>query len=880
MSRNASAGTPAPTADPDVSPLPFLAAVIGVLVTSLLCMFVHDQSSDAASTRFDAGHARRADPSGSAHRRLRADPPRRRGSGAHLSGPRSASWAQYYRSLQIPRRFPGMQTFLWVPLVPPGDARAFERRQQRRGHPDFRIWTRDAIEPVTTIALVEPFEGVNRKALGFDMFSESIRRAAMMRARDSGDMAITRNVTLVIDDRPLAGFIMFIPVYRGGVDPGAPQARRDALLGFVASAFRVEDLLQATLAHRMNDLRVRVYDGHGTQDSTLMHDTRPTEDADPWMAPAYRLTTTRRVGSRTWTVTFDSTPAFEARVADNRATLVAIAGLLLTALGTWATSLAVSLRRRTAVLSALTDSLERNRADLEHANTELISARDAALAAAKAKSEFLANMSHEIRTPIHGFLGHTELALGNPLDAQTRGFLETARDCGQALLGVVNDILDFSKLEAERFELDHADFEPRALLLECARTVALTAQEHGVALIWSAGPDVPDRLSGDPKRLRQVLLNLLSNAVKFTRAGDVELAAVLQSADPAGVRIEFSIRDTGIGMTAETRTRLFQAFYQADASITREFGGTGLGLAISARIVGLMGGRLAVESEPGVGSVFRFTAAFGRPSLPAASPAPLARPAVIVDAHPRRAEATRRLLSSLGLAGRVAASIEAALASAPTDAVWIVDGAALTTAPATVRRVWRETARTALILAASSADRRTFDDGQANGASVLARPLDPAQVRAALTCDPTRSSSSPSSDTVVAGAGRSVLVAEDNPVNRTLIARMLERLGQRITLAENGAEAVKAFEAGRYDVVLMDIQMPEMDGLEATRRIRALEANHPGRRTPIFALTADTLPGDRERCLDAGMDGHLAKPLSMDQLRAALESDLPRQQAA
>jgi signal transduction histidine kinase/CheY-like chemotaxis protein len=782
------------------------------------------------------------------------------------------AWADYYRTLDIDRRFPGVQTFLWVPRLPadPTGIAETERRLRARGHADFRVWARDNARPATTIAFVEPFAGVNRKALGFDMFSEPVRRLAMERARDTGDVAISSKLSLVIDDQPLPGFIMYVPVFRGGTPPDSVEARRETLIGYVASAFRVSDLLKGTLRGHADKVRIRVYDADSADSLAIMYDSARTSPDAVATHAAFDRTVDFPIGGHRWTVQMTAGPDFDSPLFDSQTVALLAAGVLLSLLAAWTASLALSLRRRSDQLSRLTGELRSHQTELEAANAAMSQARDAALAAARAKSEFLANMSHEIRTPIHGFLGHTELALGNPLDPETRGYLETAQSCGHSLLHVVNDILDFSKLEAGKLELECIGFDLRTLLLQCVRTVSIPAQEKGLSLIWSADETLPDRWLGDPNRLRQVLLNLLSNAVKFTTSGEVELCAEPETEPDGPTRLRFSVRDTGIGMNPQTRDRLFEAFFQADASITRQYGGTGLGLAISARIVRLMGGKLEVDSTSGEGSRFHF-------ALPLAADAGEARSAprrdcriAIVDPSERRAGALQRLLRFQGFEASVHATPESAEGGdAP---VWILDASAIPRA-AWTRPAGRPGHRLTLLLGPPALTKTAPE-----GIAVRRYPVDPRDL-AELISRPASTAAAPERRAPPAaspsGPALRILVAEDNPVNRALIERMLVRLGQTATLVNDGAAAAAAVAMQDFDLVLMDLQMPVLDGLEATRVIRTTERELGRSRVPIHALTADILPGDRQRCTDAGMDGHLAKPLSLADLQKLLESLRP-----
>lgn len=806
---------------------------------------------------------------------------------------------------------PSIQALEWIPRVPASQRTAHEEAAHQEGFPGYQIIERQSQGTMIRAALrdeyfpvyyVEPYEG-NEAVLGFDLVSNPTRLAALIQSRDTGQPVATARITLVQETGNQFGFLVFSPVYRNGFPAETLADRRKNLQGFILGVYSVNGIAHHSLmmvnpSKAREGMDLHVYDRSAPPEEQLLF-TKTHIAGGEHIRSLLRHVDTLDVGGREWEVTVASSATARWLLWQSWAVLGV--GFVVTSL--LSAYLLAAIRRTSVVERLVADrTLELSRANLRleeeavvrvRTAEELREAREAALQASRTKSEFLASMSHEIRTPMNAIVGMAELLLDSQLTLEQQEYVEVFQSSGSTLLDIINDILDLSKVESGQLSLEMVDFDLAEIVENTVQILAIRAHEKGIELHCQIKTDVPTSLVGDPVRLRQALTNLVGNAIKFTDKGEVTLR--VENDPGAGVpgALLFSISDTGIGIPPEKLEAVFDRFTQGDSSTTREYGGTGLGLAICQRLVDLMDGRIWVESEVGKGSVFYFNARFEIPSQTGNHTA-LSWEALkglkvlIVDDNATNRLILRETLAAWGASATVAedgyramSELNRALHKGESYRVMLLDRRMPGMDGFEVAaRVQQDLGSTDMAIMMLTSDDRTEDIKRCRELGIsryLIKPVRRLDLLRAITAvlDPEADAQEAPARVVEPAIFEDqrplrILLVEDYKNNRLMIQSYLKKTPYQLDIAENGEIAVGKFTSGRYDLVLMDIQMPVMDGYTATSAIRSWESEQGVEPTPIIALTAYALKEEEQRSLDAGCNAHVNKPIKKAPLMEAI----------
>jgi signal transduction histidine kinase/DNA-binding response OmpR family regulator/integral membrane sensor domain MASE1 len=793
-------------------------------------------------------------------------------------------WKAWLGSQRVLERLSGIRGICTVQIVPDNEMPSFLRQAQARFFKGFTVKKFPVNEPSGPLAfhyivtLVNPER--DKAVVGFDLASEKNRSATAQAAISSGDPTMTGRVVFELKGKYLTGFSVFVPVYRPHAAIQTPKERLNAAVGFIAAPFFADAFFQGVLDRMGRPMDIDVFEGVSTRPEDWIY--------GPGAQPRKHFFSTSQVtiAGRLLTIGWNRGPGFVPQQSAAAAWASACSALLTLLLACLVASLQSISARANSIAAERTAALKASR---DHLAKALV----AADAANDAKSEFLAVMSHEIRTPMNGVLGMNTLLRQTKLSAEQNEYVQAIQLSGEGLLTLINDILDFSRIEAGQLTLEAQPFSLRRCIGENITLLAPRASAKGIELTQTFDPGVPEFVIGDVGRLRQVLLNLIGNAVKFTHVGSVCVHVNCLEKTDTHCQVSVSVQDTGIGIPQQAQGKLFERFSQVDATTTRRYGGTGLGLAISKNLIRLMDGQLGFESKEGQGSTFTFDVRLPIcPSPPAglSESVPLGQSRVlVVDDDVAEANEIAHCLQRVGVRHQsvqtredaISSLREAWLADDAYDAVFVPDSmpdSLLALRQAIARDPARRQAALILIRKQppdpSSKAVPDLSDMDLSDPNTIEAPLDAAKIFETLARVLNREQTAgiPAPQRLLRAEPSRLLIVEDNLINQKVLKKLMESLGYLVDVASNGREAVQSWRSETYAAILMDCQMPEMDGYEATRAIREAESGKT--HIPIIAVTANAMVGDHENCLAAGMDAFISKPIKTEVLTKVLEDAL------
>ncbi len=824
-------------------------------------------------------------------------------------------WKKFANTQRIDLKYPGINGIGVIFRIFPENVDAFLQRR-RVQDPDFHIHPEHKENEFWPIAYIEPVEP-NRQAVGLDMAHEENRFTAAKKACDSADAQITGPIVLVQDSEKTAGFLFYVPFYKDKIDESV-EIRRRNFVGLVYAPFVMKKLMKGALEREKRHVGIRINDG-----DEVIYDEHIDTEFDYDKNPLFRKSYDVDLYGRNWNIDIRSTKAFRAATRSHQPYLILVGGIIIDSL-LLALFVTMAKSNKTALDFAdrMSSGYQQKARDLEKTNERLVvevkerqEAEALAAQYSQAKSDFLANMSHEIRTPMNAVVGMTDLVLDSELTPLQRDYLTTVKSASKSLLLLINDILDFSKIEARKFNIEAIPFDFRDCIGDVFGTLGPTAHEKRIELIYRVADDVPGVLVGDPRRIRQVIINLVGNAIKFTAIGEVFVnverseSQPMVTGQPVGeaCTLQVSIADTGIGIPPDGQERIFEPFSQLDGSTTRKFGGTGLGTSISAQLVAMMHGKIWLQSPSnntgigGAGSTFFFTVetTVGPPSSVKPmriSEALRMTSVLIVDDNNTVREMLKEMLESWGMIADTAANGKDAIQRMKEKAeqrspfrLVIIDSEIPDLGENLLNEEIKQTSGpscgivTTLSTAGAGGEHTRYNAPRAS--AYVIKPIQPRSLLAAIqtALDFHGHNQSVSTKLLAKEVHQETdhsnqlrfLLAEDTVFNQKLATALLEKRGHQVVVVGDGQKALDILENEQFDAVLMDVQMPNMDGYEATASMRKREQACGGPRIPIIAMTAHAMKGDQERCLRAGMDAYVPKPIDPGVLFGVIDKIFP-----